>query len=65
MPPQKPKLPEETIAAFARWIELGAPDPREESLAAAEHWPKFSSAIPERSSKSIARSFSTHTRSPS
>lgn len=29
MPPDR-KLPQATIAAFRRWIELGAPDPREE-----------------------------------
>ncbi len=36
MPPKKPKLPAETIAHFIRWIELGAPDPREAPLAMAE-----------------------------
>jgi hypothetical protein len=28
MPPDKPQLASATIADFARWIELGAPDPR-------------------------------------
>ncbi|WP_197530364.1 PSD1 and planctomycete cytochrome C domain-containing protein [Bythopirellula polymerisocia] len=45
MPPGG-KLPEEVIADFRRWIELGAPDPREGSAAsletissrAASHW---------------------------
>src|SRR5271157_1011908 len=30
MPPSG-KLPEETIADFAKWIKMGAPDPREDS----------------------------------
>src|SRR6185503_21172256 len=29
MPPKKPKLSDAVIADFAKWIELGAPDPRE------------------------------------
>ncbi|MEK6262813.1 MAG: PSD1 and planctomycete cytochrome C domain-containing protein [Planctomycetota bacterium] len=29
MPPQKAKLPERTIADFVKWVEMGAPDPRE------------------------------------
>lgn len=32
MPPQT-KLPEEVIAHFSKWIEMGAPDPREETSA--------------------------------
>lgn len=39
MPPKQPKLPAETIAHFVRWIELGAPDPREGTAATAEAWP--------------------------
>ena len=45
MPPDG-RLPDETIAAFRRWIELGAPDPRDGSAPetgtistrASEHW---------------------------
>jgi cytochrome c553 len=41
MPPKKPKLPEETIAAFVKWVELGAPDPRTgKAPAAATSWPE-------------------------
>ena len=29
MPPKKPRLPEPTIAEFVKWIDAGAPDPRE------------------------------------
>ena len=29
MPPKKPKLSDEVIADFVKWVELGAPDPRE------------------------------------
>ncbi len=29
MPPEKPKLPASVIADFERWIQIGAPDPRE------------------------------------
>ena len=29
MPPEKPKLPAQTIADFVKWVELGAPDPRD------------------------------------
>ena len=39
MPPEKARLPESTIAAFVKWIDLGAADPREES-AGADAWPK-------------------------
>jgi mono/diheme cytochrome c family protein len=39
MPPNQPPLPAESIAHFARWIELGAPDPREGSPARADSWP--------------------------
>src|SRR5437660_907587 len=28
MPPDKPKLPDDIIAAIGRWVEAGAPDPR-------------------------------------
>src|SRR5262245_52858693 len=31
MPPDKPKLADAVIADFVKWIELGAPDPREEA----------------------------------
>ncbi len=30
MPPEKPKLSAQIIADFAKWIEMGAPDPRED-----------------------------------
>lgn len=30
MPPEKARLAEKTIADFVKWIEIGAPDPREE-----------------------------------
>ena len=36
MPPEKPKLPETTIADFVKWVEMGAPDPRVGESAAAE-----------------------------
>ena len=39
MPPEKPKLADSVAADFQRWIELGAPDPREET-AAADVWPQ-------------------------
>ena len=39
MPPEKPKLPDAVIADFVKWIELGAPDPREEAVPLAESWP--------------------------
>ncbi len=29
MPPKKPKLSDKTIADFVKWVEMGAPDPRE------------------------------------
>lgn len=29
MPPKKPKLSEQAIADFVKWVEMGAPDPRE------------------------------------
>jgi hypothetical protein len=47
MPPRKPKLPEATITDFERWVNLGAPDPREGQTQAAigtiseearQHW---------------------------
>src|SRR5689334_16044349 len=33
MPPEKPKLPAQTIADFVKWVEMGAPDPRQDSAA--------------------------------
>lgn len=33
MPPQRRKLPESTIADLRKWIEMGAPDPRDEASA--------------------------------
>lgn len=39
MPPKQPKLPAATIAHFVRWIELGAPDPRDAPAEVAETWP--------------------------
>ena len=40
MPPKRPKLPAETIAAFVKWVELGAPDPRTgRSTTPATSWP--------------------------
>ncbi|WP_254513812.1 PSD1 and planctomycete cytochrome C domain-containing protein [Anatilimnocola floriformis] len=39
MPPKQPKLPDATIAHFVRWIELGAPDPRDAPAEIAETWP--------------------------
>jgi hypothetical protein len=40
MPPKEPKLSAEVVAHFVRWIELGAPDPREELAANGEEvWP--------------------------
>lgn len=38
MPPDKPPLDEAIIADFVRWIELGAPDPREEASGKEEAW---------------------------
>jgi hypothetical protein len=38
MPPKKFPLAADVVADFVKWIELGAPDPREET-AAAESWP--------------------------
>jgi hypothetical protein len=39
MPPKQLKLPAATIAHFVRWIELGAPDPRDAPAEVAETWP--------------------------
>ncbi len=39
MPPKQPALPAATIAHFVRWIELGAPDPRDAPAEVAETWP--------------------------
>jgi len=56
MPPKKARLPESTIADFAKWIDMGAPDPREgDAVAAAiaegrRHWafqPVVQPATPE------------------
>jgi hypothetical protein len=44
MPPEKPKLPAQTIADFVKWVEMGAPDPRPEDTAtgiAAERDPRL------------------------
>jgi mono/diheme cytochrome c family protein len=41
MPPKQPKLSGETIAAFVKWVELGAPDPRTgEARAVGSTWPE-------------------------
>ena len=40
MPPEKPKLADSVAAVFQRWIELGAPDPREETASGGEGWPR-------------------------
>ena len=34
MPPDKPKLPAQTIADFVKWVEMGALDPRQENAPA-------------------------------
>lgn len=39
MPPKQPKLPDAMIANFEKWIELGAPDPREGKPHDREEWP--------------------------
>ncbi len=36
MPPKKPKLSEKTIADFVKWVEMGAPDPRDREPSDAE-----------------------------
>ncbi len=38
MPSKKPKLADADIATLARWIELGAPDPRVQAAAAEAAW---------------------------
>jgi hypothetical protein len=38
MPPKGPKLPEETIDAFVKWVELGAPDPRSGATSTTAAW---------------------------
>ena len=47
MPPKKPRLSDVTIADFVKWVEMGLPDPREETVAvgdtaglkeARKHW---------------------------
>ncbi|MCX7418406.1 MAG: PSD1 and planctomycete cytochrome C domain-containing protein [Planctomycetia bacterium] len=32
MPPKKPRLSDATIADFVKWVEMGLPDPREETV---------------------------------
>ncbi|MCI0358916.1 MAG: PSD1 and planctomycete cytochrome C domain-containing protein [Planctomycetaceae bacterium] len=39
MPPDKPKLADSVVADFVKWIELGAPDPRDQAAPLAETWP--------------------------
>jgi hypothetical protein len=39
MPPKQPKLPAALIADFEKWIELGAPDPRDGKLSDQDEWP--------------------------
>src|SRR5712691_10179722 len=68
MPPKKPKLSEKTIADFVKWVEMGAPDPRDREPTEADdskfeearrHWafqPVTRPAVPEiRNSKSEIR----------
>lgn len=41
MPPEKPKLPAQTIGDFVKWVEMGAPDPRQDGAAERDprrHW---------------------------
>jgi hypothetical protein len=42
MPPEKPKLPAQTVADFVKWVEMGAPDPRQDTAAVVRdpklHW---------------------------
>ena len=39
MPPKEPKLSDSEIAVFRKWIEMGAPDPRDDDAGAAvESW---------------------------
>jgi hypothetical protein len=43
MPPKKPRLPDATIADFAKWVAMGVPDPRAEAVSsvtedARRHW---------------------------
>ena len=39
MPPDKPKLPEDVIADFVKWIELGAPIRARRDAITGESWP--------------------------
>ncbi len=39
MPPDQPPLPKEIVAVIEQWIEMGAPDPRDEAI---ERQPKIS-----------------------
>jgi mono/diheme cytochrome c family protein len=36
MPPKKPKLSDEVIADFVKWVQVGAPDPRDGGASAAD-----------------------------
>lgn len=42
MPPEKPKLPDQVISDFVKWVEMGAPDPRQDTAVAErnprQHW---------------------------
>lgn len=39
MPPKEPRLPDSVIADFEKWIQMGAPDPRESAVKVAERPP--------------------------
>ncbi len=39
MPPKEPRLPDSVIADFEKWIQMGAPDPRESAVNVAERPP--------------------------
>lgn len=61
MPPKKPKLSDEVISDFMKWIENGAPDPRDGSSnvtqGSEEHWsyqPVASPEIPDNNEKGWA-----------
>ena len=63
MPPEKPKLPDQTIADFVKWVEMGAADPRQDTAALErdprQHWafqPIHISAPPEVKDKSWPQS---------
>ena len=41
MPPEKPKLSDQTIADFVKWVEMGGPDPRQDTAVVRDpklHW---------------------------